>query len=167
MDNQPFEELPWQYFPKPVIDHRPPISFHGFPLKSEVSEIERIAHIASILKPEESLTGHNVMSILPQTMKYLGKECGHSRGDSLSVDECYCRTVRFVLKLKTNYNHGLIPPENLEHVIDTLKEYLPGKAPQWFLDPDIVYMERQRLRSQVCCAVSHLWRYLAEPSCIS
>jgi len=156
MDNQPFEEFPWQYFPKPVIDHRPPIFVYGFPLKSDVSEIERIAHIAGILKPEESLTGRNVMSILPQTMKYLGKECGLSRGDSLSVNGCYCRTIGFVLKLKTNYNHGLIPPENLEHVIDAidaLKEYLPGKAPQWFLDPNIVYMERQRFEipGLLCC----------------
>ena len=165
MDNQPFEELPWQYFPKPKIDHRPPIFVYGFPLKSDVSEIEHIAHVAGILKPEEPLTGRNVMSTLPRTMKYLGRECGLLREDSLSVDGCYCRTVRFVLKLKTNYNPGHIPPEKLEHVIDVLKKYLPEKTPRWFLDPDIVDMERRnfeipgssfRHRRDAYVAESHL-----------
>lgn len=143
MDNQPFEELPWQYFPKPMIDHHPPIFIYGFPLKSDMSEIERIAHASSILKPEEPLTGRNVMSTLPQTMKYLGRECGLSRENSFSVDGCYCRAVRFVLKLKTNYHPGFIPPEKLEHAINVLKEHLPGKSPQWFLDPDVMDRECQ------------------------
>jgi len=143
MDNQPFEKLPWQYFPKPVIDHRPPIFMYGFPLKSDVSEIERIAHIAGILKPEEPLTGHNAMSTLSRTMEFLGRQCGLSRERSFSVDGCYCRSVRFVLKLKTNYHPGFIPPEKLEHTIEVLKRYLPGKSPQWFLDPDVMDRERK------------------------
>jgi len=94
-----------------------------------MSEIKCIAHTASILKPGEPLTRRNVMSTLLQTVRYLGRGCGLSREISFSVNGCYCRAVRFVLKLKTNYHPGFTPPEKSEHIIDILKKHLPGKSP--------------------------------------
>ena len=153
MDNQPFEELPWQYRPKPKINHRPPMFVYGFPLESDISEIERIAQTAGILGPQEPLTGDNVTSLLPQTLRYLARECGLLRENSFFVHGCYCRSVRFVLELKTNYHLGRVPPEKLEHVIEVLKRYFPGKRPQWFLDPTITDLGRRNFEipGSLCC----------------
>jgi hypothetical protein len=135
LKNQPFNDLPWQYFPKPRVNHRPPILNYGFPL--DISELKHIAHKASILNPEEPLTGDDIMTIMVQVMRYLEKECGLLREEFLSVAGCYSRTVRFVLMLKTNYNVKHIPPEKLERTARLLGKYFPGKSPQWYLDPDI------------------------------
>jgi len=81
MDNQPFNKLPWQYSPNPKIDHRPPIFIYGFALSNNLSEIEHMAHATGILKPEEPLTGTNLMSVMPQTLDRIGNGCGRHEKD--------------------------------------------------------------------------------------
>ena len=52
--------------------------------------------------------------------------------------------MKFVIKLKTNYDTENIPPEKLEHVVNVLGKCLPGKSsPQWFLDPDVLDLNRR------------------------
>ena len=143
MENQPFNELPWQYFPDPVIGHRPPIFIYGFPLDDDLSEIDRIVHSAGILKPEEPFTGHNVTSVFLATEGYLKKECGLSQKFSLTICGCHCRSARFILQLYTNYRPDRIPPEKLEYVTEVIKRHLPGKEPQWYLDSSVVDTDRR------------------------
>lgn len=143
MKHEPFDELSWQYFPKPKIGHRPPVFNYGFPLEDGVSDIQHLAHATGILKSEEELNGGNLGSIMVRTLKHFNAECGLSRPDLLSVVGCYSKTARFVLTLKTNYHVRQMPPEKLKHVIDVLRRYFPGKAPQWFPDTEITSMEHQ------------------------
>ena len=141
--NEPFEELPWQYFPKPKIGHYPPVFIYGFPLDDGVSGIVHLARATGILKPQEMLAPRGLDGILARTLRHLEAASGLSREEFLSVDGCYSKTASYVLTLKKNYNLEHIAPKKLEHVIKVVGSYLPGKAPQWFLDPDIVDMERQ------------------------
>ena len=144
MDNQPFNELPWQYSPNPKIDHRPPIFIYGFALSNDLSEIEHMAHAFGILKLEEPLTGTNLMGIMRQTLDRVENECGLSPRGTISFTGCHCRTAMFALRLKSNYSTKNIPPEELEHVVDILRKYLPGEpSPQWFLDPDVLELRRR------------------------
>lgn len=113
--NEPFKELPWQYFPKPKIDHRPPRFIYGFSLGDRVSELEHLGRVTGILKPEEAFTFRNFNVIMMRTMRQL-EECGLSRKEFLSVDRCYSKTdANYVLE--TNYRPDHITPERLEHVI--------------------------------------------------
>jgi len=59
---------------------------YGFPL--EVSELEHIAREASVLGPEEPLTGGNTVTVLAvDATRYLEGECGLLReGSSLPLD---------------------------------------------------------------------------------
>ena len=141
--NEPFDELPWQYFPKPKIGHYPPAFIYGFPLGDGVSGIEHLARATGILKPEEVLTPRGLDSILARTLKHLEEECGLLREEFLSVDGCYSKAASYVLMLKTSYNLGHVAPKKLEHVIKVIRRYLPGRTPQWFLDPDIIDMGRR------------------------
>lgn len=137
--NEPFDDLPWQFFPKPKIGHRPPLLIYGFSLGDGVSGIEHLARATDALKPEEALTSRNFDTILMQAMKHLEKECGLLRKEFHSVNRCYSKTeASYVLKLKTNYKPERIPSERLEHVVRVLEKYFPGKRPQWFLDTDIL-----------------------------
>ena len=138
-ENEPFDNLPWQFFPKPKIGHHPPLLIYGFSLGDGVSGIEHLGYATGVLKPEEALTTRNFDAILMQAMRHLEEECGLSRKELHSVNHCYSKTdTSYVLKLKTNYKPEHIPSKRLEHVIRVLGKYFPGKRPQWFLDPDIL-----------------------------
>ena len=153
--NEPFDELPWQYFPKPRIFHYPPTFIYGFPLDDGVSGIEQLARATGILGSEEILPSRGLDGILSRTLKHLEKECELLREEFLSVAGCYSKTASYVLMLKTNYNPGHVAPKKLKHVIEVIGRYLPEKTPQWFLDPDIVDMGRRNFEipgSLFCCS---------------
>src|SRR5882757_5997808 len=104
--NEPFYDLPWQYFPKPNIGHYPPAFVYGFQLDDGVSGIEHLACATGVLKSEEMLTPHGLDGILARTLRHLEGECGLLQEEFLSVDGCCSKTASYVLMLKTNYNLG-------------------------------------------------------------
>jgi len=57
--NKPFDDPPWQYFPKPKIGHHPPLFIYGFSLGNDVSGIEHLGHATGALNPEEASTSRN------------------------------------------------------------------------------------------------------------
>lgn len=46
--------IPWQYFPKPKISHRPLEFIYGFSLEGGMSRIEHQVGVTGILKPEKA-----------------------------------------------------------------------------------------------------------------
>jgi len=162
--NEPFKELPWQYIPEPKIGHYPPVFIYGFPLDDGVSGIEQLARSAGILKPQETIPPRGLDHILSQTLKHFEKKCNLSQEEFLAVDGCYSKTASYVLTLAKNYNVGHIAPKKLDHVIEVIGSYLPGREPQWFLDPDIVDMEYQNFEIPGSSFHHSLWRLLARPS---
>jgi hypothetical protein len=161
--NEPFNELPWQYFPKPKINHYPPTFIYGFPLDDGVAGIEHLAHATGLLKSEETVPLHGLDSILARTLNYLEEECGLLREEFLSADGCYSKTARYVLVLKTNYNREHIAPKKLNHVAKVIGRYLPGKTPQRFLDPDIMDTKRRNFEISGSFLCQPLWFWLADP----
>lgn len=138
--NEPFrDDLPWQFFPKSKMGHRPPLLIYGFSLGDGVSGIEHLGHATGALNTEEALATRNLDTILMRTMRHLEKECDLLRKELHSVNHCHSKTdASYALKLKTNYKPEHISSEMLEHVVRVLGRYPPGKKPQWFLDPDIL-----------------------------
>ena len=160
-ENEPFDELPLQYFPKPEVGHRLPTFLYGFSIDG-ASGIERLAHATGILKPEEALTSRNLYRTVVGIPKHLEAECGLSRKEYLWITDCCSETdASHVLRLKTSYSPWLVAPEKLEHVVRVLGRYFPGKAAQWFIDSGIWDMEDQEFRSHVRRPV-HRWEVLID-----
>ena len=56
MKHEPFDELPWQDFPRAKIGHLPPVFNYEFPLKDDVCDIQDLARMMFELHKKETVS---------------------------------------------------------------------------------------------------------------
>ncbi|KAG7093291.1 hypothetical protein E1B28_006973 [Marasmius oreades] len=126
-EHEPFEILPFEYFPWKEVDHYPPIFDYGIALTTE--EIQEYARREVFL---EGRNPHDYRDVLHGALRKLNKEFGLEPGGRIGLGVPYSKMENVVLfKFLDNYVCPL-SDEKVHLVVDGLKRAF-GKEPQWFL----------------------------------
>jgi len=134
--HEPFDELPLVYFPYPELDHSPPTLIFGFPMSRDCTDFRRIALEKNLAPPEDCRDPYKSLEIRGSVMEHLNEICDLKPGYRIADTGVFSLKTNLVLELKTNYRH-LVPEDKMDEVIRVLKEYFPGREPQWYLEADI------------------------------
>ncbi|KAF8884653.1 hypothetical protein BD779DRAFT_1674031 [Infundibulicybe gibba] len=125
--HEPYELLPYQYFPIKVLDHQPPLFMYGLPL--DLEEIRQyIRHPDSSIPPE--ILDKGVMFQLYIFVKHLRTVFGLPNA-VLPWHIARCDN-RLVFQMMTNYDTRGITEEEVEKVIAVCKQ-LFQRSPMWYL----------------------------------
>ncbi|KAG7093301.1 hypothetical protein E1B28_006983 [Marasmius oreades] len=128
MKHEPFETLPFEYFPWKEVDHYPPIFDYGVALTTE--EVRDYARREVFVEGDKP--PGDFCDVLHGIQGKLNNEFGLKPGGRIVIGVPYTKMDNVVLfKFIDNYM-CLLSDEKVDLVADGLEKAF-GKAPQWFL----------------------------------
>jgi len=134
--HEPFDELPLAYNPYPEADHSPPTLIFGFPISRDCNDFRRMALEKNLASPEDCKDPYKSLEIRDLVMVHLNDICGLEPGNHIVDTGVFSLKASIILGLETSYRQ-FVPEDKMDEVIRVLKEYLPGRKPQWYLEADI------------------------------
>ncbi|KAG7093299.1 hypothetical protein E1B28_006981 [Marasmius oreades] len=127
-EHEPFETLPFEYFPWKEVDHYPPIFDYGVALTTE--EIQEYARREVFVEGREPPCDYS--GVLHGVLRKLNNEFGLEPGRRINIGVPHTKMGNVVLlKFLDNYVCPL-SGEKVDFVADGLKKAF-GKVPKWFL----------------------------------
>ena len=105
-------------------------------MSRDCSDFRRVSLEKNLAPPEVCRDPHKSLHIRGSVVRHLNEICGLKPGYHIADTGVFSLKTNLVLELKTNYRQ-LVPDNKMDEVIRVLKEYFPGREPQWYLEADI------------------------------